>query len=100
MPPIPPSLQPIHAILGYLSLLAESPLNPDQTDSLRMLQQSGGNLLGLINDILDLTKVCYTRRRAIRLINSCASTRPPPAPTRTLSLCQSPSAVRNGLRLG
>jgi CheY-like chemotaxis protein len=38
-------------------LLSESPLNPKQRDYVRIFQKAGANLLRLINDILDLSKV-------------------------------------------
>jgi PAS domain S-box-containing protein len=48
---------PMNAILGMADLLSESPLNPKQRDYVRVFQKAGANLLHLINDILDLSKV-------------------------------------------
>jgi PAS domain S-box-containing protein len=48
---------PMNAILGMADLLAESPLDVKQRDYVRIFQKAGGNLLRLINDILDLSKV-------------------------------------------
>ena len=48
---------PMNAILGMADLLSESPLNPKQRDYVRIFQKAGANLLRLINDILDLSKV-------------------------------------------
>jgi PAS domain S-box-containing protein len=48
---------PMNAILGMAELLAESPLNPEQTRYVEVFQQAGASLLALINDILDLSKI-------------------------------------------
>ena len=48
---------PLNAILGTAELLGDSSLDRDQRQSLDTIQQSGDHLLGVINDILDFTKV-------------------------------------------
>ena len=48
---------PLNAILGMADLLANTPLNPEQRKYVQVFQRAGANLLGLINDILDLSKV-------------------------------------------
>ncbi|MEW6695358.1 MAG: response regulator [Pseudomonadota bacterium] len=48
---------PMNAIIGLAHLLARSPLDDKQRDYLDKLQQSAQHLLGLINDILDLSKI-------------------------------------------
>jgi PAS domain S-box-containing protein len=48
---------PMNAILGMADLLSESPLRAEQRDYVRVFQKAGANLLELINDILDLSKV-------------------------------------------
>ncbi len=48
---------PLNAILGMADLLAESGLTAGQRKYVEVFQRAGGNLLGLINDILDLSKV-------------------------------------------
>ena len=48
---------PLNAILGMADLLAETSLDPDQRKYVEVFQRAGSNLLGLINDILDLSKV-------------------------------------------
>ncbi|HAJ28232.1 MAG TPA: hypothetical protein DCG53_13485, partial [Syntrophus sp. (in: bacteria)] len=48
---------PMNAILGMAELLAETPLNRDQEKYVQIFHDSGENLLTLINDILDLSKV-------------------------------------------
>ncbi|MEN9781260.1 MAG: hypothetical protein RL014_2408 [Pseudomonadota bacterium] len=48
---------PISAMLGLMQLLRETQLNPAQQDYLDKIERSGDALLGLINDVLDLSKV-------------------------------------------
>jgi signal transduction histidine kinase/CheY-like chemotaxis protein len=48
---------PLNAILGMADLLAESRLDAEQKRYVEVFQRAGGSLLGLINDILDLSKV-------------------------------------------
>ena len=48
---------PLNAIIGMADLLWESTLTPDQRDYVQVFRIAGENLLTLINDILDLTKV-------------------------------------------
>jgi PAS domain S-box-containing protein len=48
---------PMNAILGMADLLSESSLSEDQRDYVRIFQRAGANLLELINNILDLSKV-------------------------------------------
>ncbi|GBC59409.1 hypothetical protein DENIS_0348 [Desulfonema ishimotonii] len=48
---------PMNAILGMADLLWESPLNPDQRKCVSVFRSAGENLLALINDILDLSRV-------------------------------------------
>ncbi len=48
---------PMNAIIGFSTLLMEEGLTAEQHDTLRMIYTSGMNLLDLINDILDLSKV-------------------------------------------
>ncbi|UOQ64910.1 PAS domain S-box protein [Hymenobacter volaticus] len=48
---------PMNAILGMSQLLAKTPLRPDQDDYLQAIATSGENLLVIINDILDLSKI-------------------------------------------
>ena len=48
---------PLNAILGMAELLWESPLAPEQREYVRIFRRAGENLLNLLNDILDLSKV-------------------------------------------
>lgn len=48
---------PMNAIIGFASLLQQTPLALSQQQYLKKISQSSDNLLLLINDILDLTKV-------------------------------------------
>jgi signal transduction histidine kinase/CheY-like chemotaxis protein len=48
---------PMNAVLGLTQLLAEEPLTPGQSAMVRHISESGQNLLHIINDILDLSKI-------------------------------------------
>jgi PAS domain S-box-containing protein len=48
---------PMNAILGMADLLSESSLLGEQRDYVQIFQKAGANLLHLINDILDISKV-------------------------------------------
>jgi len=48
---------PMNGVLGTASLLATTPLNERQTQLVENLVRSGQALLGIINDILDLSKI-------------------------------------------
>ena len=48
---------PMNSIMGIADLLAKTPLSPEQDKYVQIFQRSGENLLNLINDILDLSKV-------------------------------------------
>jgi len=48
---------PMNAILGMAELLAETPLTKEQQKYVQVFNNAGENLLGIINDILDLSKV-------------------------------------------
>ena len=48
---------PMNAIMGIADLLAKTALTPEQDRFVQIFRRSGDNLLNLINDILDLSKV-------------------------------------------
>ncbi len=48
---------PMNAILGMADLLSEANLDADNNKLVTIIQNAGDNLLNLINDILDLSKV-------------------------------------------
>jgi PAS domain S-box-containing protein len=49
---------PMNAILGYAQILGgDESLNVDQVNSIKTIERSGNHLLGLINDILDISKI-------------------------------------------
>ena len=48
---------PMNALLGMVELLSETPLNEEQHKYVRMFQRAGDNLLNVINDILEFSKV-------------------------------------------
>ncbi len=48
---------PMNAILGMAELLSETPLSKEQQKYVQVFRDAGENLLGIINDILDLSKV-------------------------------------------
>ena len=48
---------PMNAIIGIADLLAKTPLSPEQNGYVQIFRRAGDNLLNLVNDILDLSKV-------------------------------------------
>ena len=48
---------PMNAIIGMADLLSETPLNEDQREYVQIFRDAGSNLLSLINDVLDLSKI-------------------------------------------
>ena len=48
---------PMNAIIGIADLLAKTPLSPEQNKYVQIFRRAGDNLLHLIDDILDLSKV-------------------------------------------
>ncbi len=48
---------PMNAMMGVADLLSKTPLSPEQDKYVRIFRRAGDNLLNLINDILDLSKV-------------------------------------------
>ncbi len=48
---------PLNAILGFVSILLEEEHDPRHSHYLKIINNSGENLLGIINDILDFSKL-------------------------------------------
>ncbi len=48
---------PMNSILGVTELLKETEVSKEQSELIKRLELSGSNLLSLINDILDLSKI-------------------------------------------
>jgi len=48
---------PMNAILGFTSLLRKKELDEQSTEFVQLIEKSGENLLAIINDVLDLSKI-------------------------------------------
>ena len=48
---------PLNGIVGFTQLLKESPLTDDQKEFINIIENSSDNLLTIVNDILDLSKI-------------------------------------------
>jgi PAS domain S-box-containing protein len=48
---------PLNGVLGLAQMLETEPLTPDQIETVQRINTSGRSLLGIINDILDLSKI-------------------------------------------
>jgi signal transduction histidine kinase/CheY-like chemotaxis protein/HPt (histidine-containing phosphotransfer) domain-containing protein len=48
---------PLNAILGMAELLRDSPLNPEQNEYARTIETSGEDLLNVVSDLLDSSKI-------------------------------------------
>jgi signal transduction histidine kinase/CheY-like chemotaxis protein len=48
---------PLNGLIGMTQVIAANPLDPDQAGRLKIVQDSAGALLNLLNDILDMAKI-------------------------------------------
>ncbi|MEE9395698.1 MAG: ATP-binding protein [Methylococcales bacterium] len=48
---------PMNGIIGFTEILSKSSLSPSQDDQLKLIERSAKNLLGIINEILDLSRL-------------------------------------------
>lgn len=48
---------PLNSIIGFSNLLEVTPLNSEQSDYVKLVQTAGKNLLTIVNDILDISKI-------------------------------------------
>ena len=48
---------PLNGIIGMANILKETPLSHEQEQSLEIIEISGNNLLSIVNDILDYSKI-------------------------------------------
>ena len=48
---------PLNGIVGFTQLLKNTPLTPDQEEFISVIESSSENLLNIVNDILDLSKI-------------------------------------------
>jgi PAS domain S-box-containing protein len=82
---------PMNAILGFGQLLESSTLSPNDRDSVGQIVKAGHRLLGLINDLLDLSRV-----EANRLSLSIEPVSVPEVVRESLDLVR-PLATRRGV---
>ena len=48
---------PLNGVIGFTRQTLKTPLSPTQRDYLQTIERSGNNLLGIINDVLDFSKL-------------------------------------------
>jgi PAS domain S-box-containing protein len=69
---------PMNGILGIASLLSKTNLDKQQRNYLKMIQEAAGNLLVIVNDILDLEKIVAGKlqmeRIAFKIVDKIATT--------------------------
>jgi signal transduction histidine kinase/CheY-like chemotaxis protein len=85
---------PMNGILGMLELVASSPLNAEQSEYVRAARVCGESLLGILNDILDLSKL-RAGRPGIEMSRFCLET----VIAETITLCDSSLQAKPDLHL-
>ncbi len=69
---------PMNGILGIASLLSKTNLDKQQRNYLKMIQEAAGNLLVIVNDILDLEKIVAGKLQlekiAFKIVDKIATT--------------------------
>lgn len=60
---------PINGIIGLTALLRKTPVNDQQSGMLDLLEVSSQSLLGVINDVLDISKIDAGKFSIIRSVN-------------------------------
>ena len=48
---------PLNAIIGFTNLLLEQDMTEEQLDYLNLIQSSGSNLMSILNDVLEISKI-------------------------------------------
>lgn len=84
---------PLNAVLGFAQLLDLDPLTVDQREAVTQIRTGGRHLLGLINEILDISRV-----EAGRLSLSLEAVTVSDAVTEAVDMVR-PLAERHGIRL-
>ncbi|MCO5935335.1 response regulator [Mucilaginibacter sp. RB4R14] len=64
---------PVNGIIGLSNLLRKSPINEQQGNLLDMLETSSRSLLGVINDVLDISKIEAGKFSIVRSANNLRS---------------------------
>ena len=84
---------PMTAIMGFTDMLAEDETDPQRADFLATIKRNGAHLLGILNDILDLSKIEAGRLAIVpeptdprRLAEDCLALLAPAADARSIAL--------------
>jgi len=65
---------PLNAIIGLTSLLADTPLDEEQQEMVKLMEISSHSLLGIVNDILESAKIDAGKTEIIRAETEIIST--------------------------